>query len=100
MTNYGKLRMTERKAKNEVAMEKKPEILEVQKEPKSVPISREEMPVMIKFNEFLFTISKSKEFLPETIGGFVAWMKRNGVPKSLPFNRWKELLVEYSIRKT
>ena len=74
-------------------MEKKLEILEVQKEPESVP-------VMIKFNEFLSSISKSREFLPETIGGFVFWMKREGVPKSLPFNRWKELLVEYSIRKT
>jgi len=85
---------TERKAKkSEVTMEKKPEILEVQKEPESVP-------VMIKFNEFLSSISKSREFLPETIGGFVFWMKREGVPKSLPFNRWKELLVEYSIRKT
>jgi len=83
----------ERKAKKEVTMEKKLEILEVQKEPESVP-------VMIKFNEFLSSISKSREFLPETIGGFVFWMKREGVPKSLPFNRWKELLVEYSIRKT
>jgi hypothetical protein len=91
---------TERKAKKEVTMEKKPEILEVQKEPESVPIRREETPVMIKFNEFLSSISKSREFLPETIGGFIFWMKREGVPKSLPFNRWKELLVEYSIRKT
>ncbi len=92
--------MVERKAKkSEVSMERKPEpeILEV-KEPVSLPV-REEMPVMIKFNEFLFSISKSREFLPETIGGFVAWMKREGVPKSLPYNRWKELLVEYSKRK-
>ena len=80
-------------------MEKKlePEISESQKEPESVPI-REEMPVMIRFNEFLSSISKSRAFLPETIGGFVSWMKREGVPKSLPFNRWKELLITYSKR--
>jgi hypothetical protein len=85
----------ERKAKKEVAMEKKPETLEMRKEPESVP-------VMIKFNEFISSVSKSKsrEFLPETIGGFVFWMKREGVPKSLPYERWKELLVEYSKRIT
>jgi hypothetical protein len=88
------------KKKSEVSMEKKlePEISESQKEPESVPISREEMPVMIRFNEFLSSISKSRAFLPETIGGFVSWMKREGVPKSLPFNRWKELLITYSKR--
>jgi hypothetical protein len=84
--------------KNEVSMEKKPEIAEAQKGLEFVPISSPEMPVMIKFNEFLSSVSKSRKFLPETIGGFVAWMKREGVPKSLPFNRWKELLEKYSKR--
>ena len=54
---------TEKKAKkSEVTMENKPEILEVQKEPESVPFVTEEMPAMIKFNEFLFSIQKSREF--------------------------------------
>lgn len=71
---------------------------EVPQEVPKAPISREEMPTMIKFNEFLSSVSKSREFLPETIGGFVSWMKREGMPKALPFTRWKELFVEYSKR--
>jgi len=88
------------KKKSEVSMEKKlePEISESQKEPESVTI-REEMPVMIKFNEFLSSISKSRAFLPETIGGFVSWMKRSGIPKSLPYSRWLDLIKEYATRK-
>ena len=91
--------MTERKAKksekSEIVMEKQPEV----KEPLPPYVSREEQPAKIKFNEFLNSISKSREFLPETIGGFVSWMRREGIPKSLSFDRWKELLVEYSQRK-
>jgi hypothetical protein len=58
----------------------------------------EEMPTMIKINEFLSSVSKSKNFLPETIGGFINWMKQSGIPKALPFTRWKELFEEYSKR--
>ncbi len=94
-------------SKNEVTMAKKidPEeaFILIEKEvPVPPPVVEElqELPTKIKFNEFLSGIQKAREFLPETVGGFIAWMKREGVPKSLPYNRWRELLVEYTKRKT
>ena len=54
---------------------------------------------LIKFSEFLYTVSKSEEYLPETLGGFAYFMKREGVPKSLPFSKWKELLDNYTKRE-
>ena len=89
------------KLKKGVAMDKKSvkviekeEISQVAKE--SI---KEPMPTLIKFNEFLNSMVKAKNYLPETLGGFATWMKREGLPKSLSFKRWKELLDEYSTRK-
>lgn len=80
-------------------MEKKLESeIEPEKGLESVSSESLEMPVLIKFNEFIYTVSKSREFKPETIGGFVYWMKREGIPKSLPFDRWKDKLEKYSKR--
>ena len=54
---------------------------------------------LIKFDELLSIIVKSRKFLPETVGGFTFWMKRSGVPKSLTFEKWNELFSEYRIRE-
>jgi hypothetical protein len=64
--------------------------------PESVEILTESFP-RVRFNEFLSSLKNS--YLIETIGGFVNWMKRNGIPKSLTSVQWKEKLEEYINRK-
>jgi hypothetical protein len=63
----------------------------------AIQASEEEIPQFIKIEEFLSSVSR--KYPIESLGGFVSWIKKDGMPRKLPFNKWKELLDTFRQRK-
>lgn len=61
------------------------------------PLLEPEVPTFILVDEFLYSIRGN--YMIETIGGFVQWIRQKSVPKKLPLSSWKSLFDEYSNRK-
>lgn len=66
-------------------------------EPKPIQFPIPEMPTLVNFNEFLGSLYRTQRF--ESVGGFVYWMKKQGIPKKLSVERWKEYFDEFVNRK-
>lgn len=60
-------------------------------------IEVQEIPTLIKPDEFLQLMSK--EYPVESMGGFIYWMKKQGMPPKWPLKMWKAKLDEYFNRK-
>lgn len=56
-----------------------------------------EPPVLVRAGEFLQIISK--QYPVESMGGFIYWLKKQGMPPKWPLNMWKAKLEEYLNRK-
>lgn len=78
-------------AKRAKIMDEKQSELKPEIEPK------EAIPSLVRMEEFLQSISK--DYPVESLGGFIFWVKRNGVPKRWPVHLWKQKLEEYLGRK-
>ena len=63
----------------------KPEVLE------------EEIPSLITINEFIGSVGK--EHPVESLGSFIYWIKKQGMPKRWPIRMWREKFNEFLNRK-
>jgi hypothetical protein len=81
-------------------MTPKKEETKKEEEAKIVPeayVPQEEMPSLIVFNEFLLQLQREAPI--ESVGSFMSWMKRKGIPKKLSSLRWREYFNEFINRK-
>jgi hypothetical protein len=64
----------------------------------NVKVEVPDLPTLIPFNEFLFSMRNSHYV--ETLGGFAYWIKRNkGIPSKASAKYWRECLKEFLERK-
>lgn len=87
-----------RKGKEEIMKDEPKEVIvdEVKPEIYEKPEVKE-TPVLIRPEEFLQLISR--EYPVESMGGFIFWLKRQGMPPKWPLKMWRAKLEQYLNRK-